>query len=594
MSASTGRGIRYLLDHQWPDGAWRIMLEHRNQHEGATALVAYALVKAGLPHEHSALTRALAFLETRPPQFTYDAAMRCLLLTALDPEAHRDRILRAMEVFDETPRIYYTYQGAPAGAGGDLSNTQFAVVALQALERVGHRISDESWLELLETFVDAQHATGGWGYGNGGEPTPTMSLAGFACLAACRNVLAGRGARDKVLAPADAALDKGRAYLSAHWMLDEPRDVGPLNRWFWYGCYGLERAMSLTGTDRLGEHDWYAEIAEAVLAGQGSAGNWGTPWADEDVSTAFCLLALSRATAVAATGQSAPSKGLFEYRWNTQEAEAELRITAVGAPRTMVFVSGANSAELAEYVWPEDSALRVLRFQWLIDGSVLQEVRRTPAEAAEAAASGQPIRFEHEFDMPGNGRHTLQARMWVHIPSWDASEPLEIESPPLPVEVSGMFEERHAVEIETQQRSIRFPNELQRTISASSEQGGATADRAFDRYQVTSWQFTVEDPEPWVGFELRKPVTVRSVRLLPAIATNLDMAALARPTEVRVTVNGQKFELTILKEELLDGVMLDFDKVLRLRKFELRVLERKQGSRKNLIGGFREIELLGR
>jgi hypothetical protein len=63
--------------------------------------------------------------------------------------------------------------------------------------------------------------------------------------------------------------------------------------------YGLERAAMLFGTEKIGEHFWYAEGAKALLEAQAEDGSWGkdTPdWFNRTWDTCFSILFLRRAT----------------------------------------------------------------------------------------------------------------------------------------------------------------------------------------------------------------------------------------------------------------------------------------------------------
>src|SRR5205814_9030179 len=68
--------------------------------------------------------------------------------------------------------------------------------------------------------------------------------------------------------------------------------------WNTYFLYGLERAAILFGTEKSGDHIWYAEGANALLGAQGADGSWGkdTDWFNTTWDTCFSILFLRRAT----------------------------------------------------------------------------------------------------------------------------------------------------------------------------------------------------------------------------------------------------------------------------------------------------------
>ena len=60
---------------------------------------------------------------------------------------------------------------------------------------------------------------------------------------------------------------------------------------YYYYMYGLEREGMLFGTERMGEHMWYREGAEQLIADQDGSGRW-----KNTVDTCFAILFLRRAT----------------------------------------------------------------------------------------------------------------------------------------------------------------------------------------------------------------------------------------------------------------------------------------------------------
>jgi hypothetical protein len=99
------------------------------------------------------------------------------------------------------------------------------------------------------------------------------------------------------------------AWLNDHWSVtanprpteSDPSSAVPENSLYY--LYGIERLGRLSGSDRLGAHDWYAEGARAILDGQSADGSWcwpaqvgaGSkllPFAD----TCFAILFLTRGT----------------------------------------------------------------------------------------------------------------------------------------------------------------------------------------------------------------------------------------------------------------------------------------------------------
>jgi hypothetical protein len=64
-----------------------------------------------------------------------------------------------------------------------------------------------------------------------------------------------------------------------------------------YYLYALERAGMLTGVEKIGSHDWYAEGAKYLLDHQRADGSWPGGEEEEAVwNTCFAILFLKRST----------------------------------------------------------------------------------------------------------------------------------------------------------------------------------------------------------------------------------------------------------------------------------------------------------
>jgi len=274
INRAVDRGALWLIRNQYPDGSWAYLPDGRYA-AGPTALAAYALLKAGMPRGHRTFRLAFDYLESHPPQFTYDAAMRCLLLTALKDPGLLPRLHRAADLFLQRRAGYFDY--VPKGEGGDFSNTQFALTALVALDRAGLKRKTEFWQDMLDFLLGEQDAGGGWSYHSDLPASFTMTLSGFAGVAACQKILDGHSAGKRSRARTEAALEKARAWLAAHRAagLSEKRRK-ELGYWIYYAYYGLERAMALSGRDRIKDHPWYPKAASDLLRLQQPDGSWRT------------------------------------------------------------------------------------------------------------------------------------------------------------------------------------------------------------------------------------------------------------------------------------------------------------------------------
>ncbi|RMH05260.1 MAG: hypothetical protein D6702_00985 [Planctomycetota bacterium] len=595
VDAAIAKGVRWLIDNQYPDGSWTDWME-QSYPAGPTALAAYALFKSGLPPEHRSLVLALDFLDRHPPFQTYDAALRVLLLTSMDPERFGARIERAADVFfDHHPGRYHYTHVLPNQPGGDLSNAQFAVVAMEALDRNGWQRDNRFWRELAEFFEKDQLSDGGFPYHAGGRPTITMTLAGFGCLSAARRVLAARGERQSTLDAIDRTLARAEEWLGGTWLGDQKWEGGNgLNRWGYYAWYGMERGAALSGKKMIGGHDWYADACRILLAKQGGGGAWANPWGEKEINTSFALLTLSRATAHVNTGGE-PRPGLWVRRWtNVDDGKADLLITAAGLPHCTAFLAGFHREVVELYANPGEPRPRILRFSWWLDGEEIQVVR--PEDPAAMAAAQAAPRFPLEFDLRENRDLTLEARAWLALPgSDDPADLVQVSSGPLVLNVRGLVTEDDRRLAAWLDRAWPIDASAMEQLTASSEHDGRynAAVRAFDRVGGSRWLATAEDPEPWIRLAPKRNLRVAAIRLLPAWS-GPDQAGFDLPARIRVTVNGRKHELTMARTDVREGVELSFRRPLRLRELEVRVLEKLPPVTGAATGrtGFREILLL--
>jgi len=229
--------------------------------------------------------------------------------------------------------------GAPEGVV-DLSNTQYALLGLQAAARCGYEVPPEVWIRAAEYVLKEQEKDGlpselflenpayepgqtevprfqsagkrkarGWTYLPGLKEASSgaMTTAGIACLGMAKDRLGSMGKLTPELGHRiDAALLDGLGWLgNAFTVTDNPVMPSGGAMWHYYYLYGVERVGSLTGVRFMAQHDWYREGAEHLLGAQEKDGGWkeaaasGKP-ADSTESaitqTCFALLFLKRAT----------------------------------------------------------------------------------------------------------------------------------------------------------------------------------------------------------------------------------------------------------------------------------------------------------
>ena len=116
INAAIDKGVAYLLQEQDLDGSWSGWQDRYPT--GATALVAYALLKSGVPKDHQAVRRALAYVAERPPRYTYEAGTQLMAFLAADKVRWKDH---AAGILDELLDWQIGDWGYPGGHGDPTS-----------------------------------------------------------------------------------------------------------------------------------------------------------------------------------------------------------------------------------------------------------------------------------------------------------------------------------------------------------------------------------------------------------------------------------------------------------------------------------------
>ena len=153
-------GVAFLLKAQRPDGTW-------GTEAGESALVTLALLTAGESPDSEPIRRA-ARLPPRAPgstptHETYTVALMTMAFAAADPEKYRDEIARNAEWLEQaqTRTGAWTYNaGFGRGGGGDNSNTQYALLGLNAASEAGFAVQPEVWLRARRYWEMTQNGDG--------------------------------------------------------------------------------------------------------------------------------------------------------------------------------------------------------------------------------------------------------------------------------------------------------------------------------------------------------------------------------------------------------------------------------------------------
>jgi hypothetical protein len=187
------------------------------------------------------------------------------------------------------PLLGWTYTRSNSRTA-DNSNTQFAVLALDAGQDAGAKVHKKDWQEIRDYYLRTQQADGGWAYNPSvrSGSTFTMTSAGVCGLLIAR----------KQLKQADENLDKAMArgleFLGEHFTVEPQRSQ-------YYHLYGLARAGRLAEKKNVlnlaaeKSYDWYRLGAQWLLDKQAEDGSWKIE-ADfnPEIATSFALLFLAK------------------------------------------------------------------------------------------------------------------------------------------------------------------------------------------------------------------------------------------------------------------------------------------------------------
>ncbi|MCA8950912.1 MAG: hypothetical protein KDE27_15515 [Planctomycetes bacterium] len=281
---------------------------------GQLALVMLAAIDDGVERTDPVFERAVARLAKANCNQTYDLALRLMVVQALPDfpdrvEIAKDDLDRLLDHRDEGAFGYTKNTNQ-----WDLSNTQYAALGLRAARAMQLSIPRSVWTGLAKEIAAQQDADGSFGYrkiNSGFQGYPSMTAAGIAVLAVCRQAL---GERNALLAKLDDKI--GRAWRYFDRKLD---CIGsPSEHWCYYFLYGLERAAILCDVETIGGKSWYELGAKMLVDEQLPGGGWsGNEHGEQDgtlprgrgsaVSTSFAVLFLRRKFQKVVGGPITPS-----------------------------------------------------------------------------------------------------------------------------------------------------------------------------------------------------------------------------------------------------------------------------------------------
>jgi len=329
ISPITEKGLKWLRDRQYSDGSWR-------SNVGVTALCTLAFLNAGFDEKDPTVQKAISYMLSKVRAdgsiysssnwATYETSLAILPLIATRNSAYNAIIENAKNwlvrcQWDEGEGITkddwrYGGFGYYIGSRPDLSNTQFAALALEAaglardhplwskLQIFLHRcqkvnfpinVSIDGSIYTVQPWNYAG-TTGGYDggfvylpgdnpYYSTGEPSMgAMTGAGIWCL-----LLAG-------VPKTDRRVTEAINWVLNHYTWDTNPNSAGYRRYYYY--LTMAKALTMYGERIIGGHDWYEELSNKITNEMISVGTDKGYWnpAQEDfgpeLPTAYAILTL--------------------------------------------------------------------------------------------------------------------------------------------------------------------------------------------------------------------------------------------------------------------------------------------------------------
>jgi hypothetical protein len=626
IDAALDKAIAWLLSQQQRDGSWNYLEE--GFLGGQTALSVYTLLRAGLPKDHPAIQRGLAFIDEVTPITTYSASTMIMAYEATGDPGRKERIRALLERLISWERQgAWGYPNEPAKEftawanhvnRPDLSNTKYAVLALRSAHYAGVDVPPKLWTEILGKVLALQEdvatvdvptdgvKTGvatlpiaGFRYAPDRDAGSGMTTAGVALVRICKDML-GKRIGDRLANESARSIEVGMNWLSYYFNLDQVKNG---EAFFKYDqLYGFERVGTLLEIDKIGDHDWYREGAEWLFKKVEKDGHWfaaeigSSPWTKtwDQPDTCFAILFLKRASRPTVTTGEPLSRRLTKPPDDPSEL---VRLRGSGTTTITAWIDGFSARALAESGAEPPRAkadtgakagLRVAYVEYSADGTVVRRRDGDPSKAWE----GEPFTVQYTFTQAG--RHRLGARVHLVAPDAppDSKEATSVlEAKDLEVESDGIFEPWMREAAQARRRSLLLGADLK--VSASSQKSNEEAGaEACDGLQGSRWLCAANDAAPVLTVEIGKPVRADTIVLSPACSQPSLRGMYDEIRQVTVRINHEVAQHTIaLDPDELKPTVFALPKTATIGRLEIHITDREPGKRQKGVAGFAEIAL---
>ena len=374
MSFGTSRTYGYTPDDpqviQMVDRGLRFLEQSKPQSAGEQVICAYAHFKVehdeSNPFVAAGIRAAKKFAAdlSKGQQYksNYECAVSIMLMCDVDPDRFRGELAAFQRYFNEAQMPHGGY-GYPGEQDGDVSQTQYAILAIWTLDRHGFKLDYNRLVKSMNWLLAVQDKNGPWPYHgklplNGGlmsqaETSLSMALAGGASLLIAGDALRLWGdttheddtgivglpkaiklykedvnvqRRKQVKVSKEPIL---RAVeLMERWRKGNQEQYGGNLYWYFYVAYTTERYESFLEIAKGAPADtspqWYNELVTELMKLQSQeSGGWeAQAHTSPAVSTAFAILFLIRSTQRSlGTGASATTIGGLGFDKDVSKAK---------------------------------------------------------------------------------------------------------------------------------------------------------------------------------------------------------------------------------------------------------------------------------
>lgn len=416
---------------------------------GERALIAYAHYKINHDPSHPVVERGVKAVEEvlrgasggggrGHNKLVYTVSVSVLLLAEVDPVRFEDELKQLQAILQDLQFANGAF-GYFGDTRGDVSQTQYALLAIWTLDRAGFPLDYPRVKQAAEWLLRVQDRSGGWPY-HGKDPGPgsapisqegvdmSMTLAGGSSLLIAGDALGAWGdtssGQDPQIEGLPAAVKihrenefkQRRARVKfpkepifrairfcERWQQENPYERNPKRiDWYYYQIYTQERYESFIeiaqGLPKDQSPAWYNKGVEELRQYQdpatGAWGKVGRAHTQPPISTAFALLFLIRSTQTVifeigsgtlAGGYDLPSD-TTDIRVEGTQIKGRAVANSVSDMLDILEEEGADDLDgkslpedlkLADD--PEDQAAQLDRLERLVRGSQSWQARRVAA-----------------------------------------------------------------------------------------------------------------------------------------------------------------------------------------------------------------------